>query len=140
MSRVPAIHLAVLAVLIGTVLPAQASIRSYRSLSPEQKTALEQSERRLQAFDQALAKVERDYARRKIGAKDYAWYRHDLTAYISAEAAFQNDLLIKPRGMPEDQREVLETIARYSVLVPAYIAAIAAKAFASSGGSYSFTP
>ncbi len=139
MPRSPRIILVMLILAVGFI-PASASVRPYGSLSVQEKLALEQSEKRLQTLDQALESLELNYEQKKIRARDYAATKHDLTAFISAEAQFQNDLLVKSPEMTEDHREILQNIARYAVLVPTYLVAILAKGFVSSGSSYSFTP
>jgi hypothetical protein len=126
---------------LGFFLPAQASTKSYRSLTTTEKLALQESQHRLIILDQALQALDNRLAHKKISHTDYAYEKHDLTAFISGEARFQNALLKKDDELiSEGAREVLENIARYTILVPAVALGIVAKAFASSGASYSFSP
>jgi hypothetical protein len=117
---------------------AQAATRSLRELSVNDRCALEASQQRLGIFDRELAALDLRYARRKIGSRDYGYEKHDLNALIAGEAKFQDDLLTRSPGLSEDTREILENIAKYTVLVPEYAVAIALKA--SVGHSYSFSP
>jgi len=114
----------------------EASIRPYRKLTTDQRIALEASQDRLARLDSALHDLARNYARKRISARDYAYYEHDLTCYIAAEAQFQDELLIKPPGLAEDQREILQNIAKYAVLVPLFLAELVARGLC-SGESFS---
>jgi hypothetical protein len=126
--RLPVAFLAAL-FAYGFAFPSSgfAAVKSYKDLTVDQRVSLQESERRLALFDRTLQAIEVARQSKKMSYREYAWQRHDLIAYIGAEAKFQNDLLIKNRGMSEDTREVLENIEKYTVLVPAYILAIAAR-------------
>jgi len=126
MSRWNQIIVVLLALWMGFAPCARASIKSYRSLSADEKTALAQSERRLQLLDQALTTLERSHAQKKISNRDYAYWKSDLTVYISVEAKFQDEMLIKPPGLSDDKKELLEDIAGWAVLVPAILATVGA--------------
>lgn len=136
MTRWLALTLLMLVILTGMTSPVSASVRSYRDLSLDEKIALQASEKRLAQLDAALQSLEYKHQHRKISSSDYHWTHHDLVAFISEESNFQNGILIRPRGMSEDTRELLNNIAYYSVVVPAYLLAIAAKGI----GSGSFSP
>jgi hypothetical protein len=127
---------------LGFFFPAQASTKSYRSLTTTEKLALDESQQRLIILDHALQSLDDRFAHKKISHTDYAYEKHDLTAFISAEARFQNALLKKDDALiSEGAREVLENIAKYTILVPAYALAILTRGLVSPpGASYSFSP
>jgi hypothetical protein len=117
-------------------LPAQAATKSLRELSTQEQYALKSSQQRLLIFDHALQSLENRHDRRKIGAQEYSFEKHDLVALISDEARFENEILTKdPSWLSEGEREVLQNMAKYTVLVPAYAAAILARGM--SGSSFS---
>jgi len=79
----------------------------------------------------------RDLTTTQISRREYGYEERDLVAFIGAEACYQDDILINNQPFPpENVREVMENVARYAVLVPAYILAIAAKGV----GGTTFSP
>ena len=129
----------ILFVALGTSSNVQGKVLRYRDLTTDQIMALQQSERRLDMYDRALKALPLAFKHRKISRREYGYEEHDLVAFISAEARYQDDILIDNQPFPpENVREVMENVARYAILVPAYILAIVAKGAA--GSSYSFSP
>jgi hypothetical protein len=127
----------VLLVGMGGVTALRAKLIPYRKLSTDQRVALQESEKRLGTYDRALQAIELARKKGRISRMEYGYEAHDLTAFIGAEARFQNEILISDQPFPpEDAREVMENIAKYTILVPAYILEIAAKGLA--GSSYTF--
>ena len=118
---------------------AQAHVRSLDSLKPDERQAYAASQQRLVIFDRELQSLDARYARHKIGRREYGYEQHDLIVLISGEADIENGILRHNEPLiSEGTREVMENIARYTVLVPAYAAAIAARGFA--GSSYTVSP
>jgi hypothetical protein len=112
----------VLLVAAAVSAPLDAYVFPYRKLTADQRLALAQSEQRLQTYDRALQAVEQARREGKISRKEYGYEVHDLTAFISAEARFQNDILISNRPFPpEDVREVMENIVKYGFVMPAEV-------------------
>ena len=136
MSR-RAAYLLVLVLFLGA-LPStgHARIVPYQKLTPDQLVALRASQDRLGRLDQAMHDLARSYARKKLSTRDYAFYEHDLTCYIGAEAQFQDMLLVRPPGLAEDQRELLQNIAKYAVEVPLFLAGLAARGLAGASNSF----
>jgi hypothetical protein len=129
--------------LLSLALGRAAVVKSYQELSAAQIMDLRSSEERVIADDRALQALESDRKNKKISEQDFAWQYHDLVAYISGEASFQNDILTKHSQdfeLPEGATRVLRTVGKYSILVPAYALAAVAKGMAASGTSYSFSP
>jgi hypothetical protein len=119
--------------------PARAHVRSLQSLTPEETEALAASQQRLVIFDRELQSLDARLARRQVSRRQYAYEQHDLIVLISGEAAIQNGILRHSEPLiSEGTREVLENIARCTVLVPAYALAFVAHGLA--GSSYTFSP
>jgi hypothetical protein len=115
----------VLLVLSGMFSRVEAKLVPYRKLTLDQRVALEASERRLDMYDHALQTLDHERRHGKISRKEYGYEARDLNAYIMAEARFQNDILIDDQPFPpENVREVMENVAKYTILVPAYIVAM----------------
>ncbi len=131
------IALVIIAACVGGTFinaPLKGAVRSTRYLGIEEKIALAASEHRLFLFDQTL---ERRFARRKISRQDYDFQKHYLVALIGGEAELQDGILVKkPLELSEGQREVLENIEKYTVLVPAYAALFAAEIFVRGGAPW----
>jgi len=100
--------------------------------------ALQRSEQRLALYDRSLIALDDALKHKKISRQEYSYDERDLNAFIGAEANYENDLLTKTSTFPEESREVLENIAKYAIIVPAYIIGIAARGLA--GSSFSFSP
>jgi hypothetical protein len=131
----------VLFVVSGLFCRVEAKLIPYRKLTAEQRMELEASEQRMSTFDRTLQALESARKHGKISRKEYGYEAHDLTAYIAAEARFQNDILIDSRPVPpEDVREVMENIVKYGVVYPAMVIAYVAARIAPISGSYSFSP
>ena len=119
--------------------PAQAHVRSFHSLAPDERVAYEASQQRLVIFDRELQSLDARYARHKVSRREYGYEQHDLTVLISGEADIGNGILRHNEPLiSEGTREVLENIARYAVIVPAYALAIVSRGLA--GSSYTFSP
>lgn len=140
MARPTSILLALLAFGLGAPSVGRASVKTLDDLSSTQILALQDSERRLITYDFALQELQKARNSRKITDQQFRYQDQELTGFISEEAEFQNAILIKERKPPIDVGELLENFARYAILVPAYIVAIAVKCFVSSGANYSFSP
>ena len=126
---------------MGVATDAGAKTFRYDDLSLDQKMALQRSEQRLATYDRALQALDVAREKGKISRRDYAYDQHDLVAFIGCEARYQNDIMTDDRPFPpEETREVMENIAKYAILVPAFIIGVVAKAVASSGASYTFSP
>ncbi len=128
------------AVVLFAVLGAanvHGKVLRYRDLTTTQVMALEQSERRLDMYDRALKALTTARKLGKVGRRESGYEERDLVAFIGAEARYQDDILIDNQPFPpENVREVMENVARYAVLVPAYILAIVAK----GAGGTTFSP
>ncbi len=128
------------AVVLFAVLGAanvHGKVLRYRDLTTTQVMALEQSERRLDMYDRALKALTTARKLGKVGRRESGYEERDLVAFIGAEARYQDDILIDNQLFPpENVREVMENVARYAVLVPAYILAIVAK----GAGGTTFSP
>jgi len=110
----------VLFVASGLVCRVEAKIISYGKLTLDQRVALEASERRLEIFDRKLQAVEHARSHGKISRTEYGYEVHELTAFISAEARFQNDILIDRRPfLDDDAQDVMSNIVRYGIIYPA---------------------
>jgi hypothetical protein len=121
MYRAVLLSLALL-VIAGGASRLDAKVIPYRKLTADQRVALQQSELRLATYDRALQALEVARKRGKISRIEYGYEKHDLTAFIAAEARFQNDILIDDRPFPpEDVREVMENIAKYGFIYPAEV-------------------
>ena len=128
------------AVVLFAVLGAanvHGKVLRYRDLTTTQVMALEQSERRLDMYDRALKALTTARKLGKVGRRESGYEERDLVAFIGAEARYQDDILIDNQPFPpENVREVMENVARYAILVPAYILAIVAK----GAGGTTFSP
>jgi hypothetical protein len=119
--------------------PAQAHIRSLHSLTPDERQAYEASQQRLAIFDAELRSLDGQRAEGRIGRGEYDYEQHDLLVLISGEADIENGILRHDQPLiSEGTREVLENIARYAVLVPAYALAFVARGLA--GSSFTVSP
>jgi hypothetical protein len=122
-----------------SLYPAQAHIRSLHSLTPDEAQAYEASQQRLAIFDAELRSLDVRRDEHRIGRYDYNYEQHDLLVLISGEADIENGILRHDEPLiSEGTREVLENIARYAVLVPAYALAIVARGL--GGSSFTFSP
>jgi hypothetical protein len=128
------------AVVLFAVLGAanvHGKVLRYRDLTTTQVMALEQSERRLDMYDRALKALTTARKLGKVGRRKSGYEERDLVAFIGAEARYQDDILIDNQPFPpENVREVMENVARYAIIVPAYILAIVAK----GAGGTTFSP
>ncbi len=128
------------AVVLFAVLGAanvHGKVLRYRDLTTTQVMALEQSERRLDMYDRALKALTTARKLGKVGRRESGYEERDLVAFIGAEARYQDDILIDNQPFPpENVREVMENVARYAIIVPAYILAIVAK----GAGGTTFSP
>ena len=118
-----------LVLLVATGLSSRldAKVVPYRKLSLDQRLALERSERRLETFDRALQILERERRLGKISRREYGYEAHDLTAYIKAEARFQNDILIDRRPfLDDDAQDVMSNIIKYGIIMPAEVIGVIA--------------
>jgi len=124
-------------VILGLIIPlsAHGATRPLRDLKIGERTKLQESEQRMAVYDRALQALDSARAKGRISRQEYSYEQRDITAFIGAEARYQNDLLKKTSTFPEDAREVMQNIAKYAVLVPAYIAYFAI--IGSSGRSFS---
>jgi hypothetical protein len=137
MARFATFLLALFAFGVGSSKAGGAVVKSFNDLSVSQRVAVEESESRLITYDRALQEVEIALKHKKITQQEFNNETRELTAFIVGEARFQNEILIKKFIFPEDAREVLENIAKYTILVPAGIAMVVAEVIAKSGGSFS---
>lgn len=117
---------------------ADGSVRKYQDLSLDEQLALQRSEARLALYDRTLIALDDELKHKKISRREFSYEERDQKAFIGAEANYQNGILTKTSTFPEASREVMENIAKYTILVPAVIAGIAAKALA--GSSFTFSP
>ena len=137
MNRNALLFTVVLFAALGVSANVHGKVLRYRDLTTTQIIALQQSERRLDMYDRALKALPTARKLGKIGRREYGYEERDLVAFIGAEARYQDDILINNQPFPpENVREVMENVARYAVLVPAYILAIAAKGV----GGTTFSP
>ena len=132
MRRVVAFLLTFLAFGMGASSLSRAAVRPFHDLSVTERVDLQQSEHRLLTFDLTLQALEQALRQKKISRREYAYEYRDITAFIAEEAEYQNDILTKDSGFDEDAREVMQNVAKYAVLVPAYILSIV---FGGSPGS-----
>ena len=110
----------VLLLASGHVGRLDAKIVSYNKLKPEQLAQLEASEQRLAIFDRKLQAVEVARRQHKISRTEYGYEVHELTAFVSAEARFQNDILIDRRPfLDDDAQDVMSNIIKYGIIYPA---------------------
>lgn len=109
--------------LVTLACPAtlHASVKSFDDLSSTQILALQDSEQRLQTYDHALQALEVARTNHKISRQEYGYEEHDLTAFIAAEASFQNAILIKDKsgsaGAAVDASEVMQNVGKYAAMV-----------------------
>jgi hypothetical protein len=111
-----------LVLLVATGLSSRldAKVLPYGKLTLDQRMALEASERRLKIFDRKLQAVEHASGQGRISRAEYGYEVHELTAFISAEARFQNDILIDRRPfLDDDAQDVMSNIVRYGIIYPA---------------------
>jgi hypothetical protein len=117
-------------IFFGVMTPSNsldAKVRRSRDLTVTQTVALQESERRLDMYDRALKALTVARKRGEISRREFGYEERDLVGFIGCEARYQNDILIDDRPFPpEDVREVMENIAKYAILVPAYILGAAA--------------
>jgi hypothetical protein len=134
-----AISLAVMLFFSGGLsTSADARVRREKDLTLDEVLALEHSQTRLQTYDRALQALDTAHRIGKISNREYGYEQRDLVAFIGAEARYQNDIMVDDEPFPpEDAKEVMYNIAKYAIIVPAYIIGIAARAIAGSGLSIS---
>jgi len=113
-------------------LPARAELRRANDLNPSERTKLQESEQRLAIYDQALRYLDDQHARHRVNGQDYAFQQRELISFINAEAVYQNGLLTRSSTFPEEAREVMQNIAKYSIEIPGYIILMALRALGSS--------
>ncbi len=112
----------VLLLISGMVSRVEARVIPYRKLTLEQQMALDESERRMGIYDRALQALDRERKHGRISRGEYGYESHDLTAYIAAEARFQNDIMISDQPFPPDSvQEVMANIVKYGVVMPAEV-------------------
>lgn len=120
--QAPARCLALFAALALLVfLPARAELRRANDLDPSEQAKLQASEQRLAIYDQALRYLDYQHSRHRVSRQDYVFQQRELISFINAEAVYQNGLLTRTSTFPEESREVLENIAKYSIEIPGYI-------------------
>jgi hypothetical protein len=112
--------------------PARAELRRANDLGPSERAKLQASEQRLGIYDQALRYLDYQHSRHRVSRQDYAFQQRELVSFINAEAVYQNGLLTRTSTFPEESREVLENIAKYSIEIPGYIILFALRALGSS--------
>lgn len=120
----------VLLLVSGMACRVEARLIPYRKLTADQRLQLETSEQRLGIFDRKLQALDLALRHHAISRTEYAYEAHDITAFIAAEARFQDDLLTDNQPfLSDDSQDVLANIVRYGVIYPAEaIAYIAVKA------------
>ena len=121
-----------------TAMAASGAVKKYKDMTLDEQLALQRSEQRLALYDRSLIALDGALKHKKISLQEYSYEERDLNALIGAEAKYENDLMTKTSTFPEESREVMENIAKYAILVPAYIVGIAARGLA--GSSFSFSP
>jgi len=112
-------------------LPARAELRRANDLDPSERVKLQESEKRLAIYDQTLRYLDYQRSRHRVSRQDYAFQQRELISFINAEAVYQNGLLTRTSTFPEESREVIENIAKYSIEIPSYIILIALRALGS---------
>ena len=117
--------LALIVFMIGGSVAARAHVVSPRELTFPQIMQLEQSEQRMVTYDRALQAVDLARKKHRISAQEFAYEEHDLTAFISGEAVYQNDIMTRKSALPEDVREVVENVERYTTLAAEAVGCIA---------------
>ena len=114
------IFLCMLLVLaIASADTAQARVR-YHKLTPTEENDLLQSQRRLAIEEWYLADLDQKLAHHRVSLREYSYQEHDLTAMIASEAKYQNDIMVDydPAQLSEEQRELIENIVHYGVIMP----------------------
>ncbi len=102
----------------GGIACGQAHVRSFEKLSLDEKIALQDSERRVIAYDQRLAELDRARFHHRISSADYDWDSKQIVIYIQQESFFQNAILVRDSDLPERAKAVLATMEHGALMVP----------------------
>jgi outer membrane murein-binding lipoprotein Lpp len=100
------------------------TVKDYDELSTVQISALQESNARLDTFDQRLQELDSKLAQRKIHAAEYKRRADELTSLIAEESQFQNAILLKDPKIKIMARHLLDNIQKAIEATPAIAAAI----------------
>ncbi len=127
----------VIVFVLGGSVAAHGSVVPPHELTFAQAQALERSEQRLKVYDEALQAIDVARKKHRISRQEYTYEEHDLLAFIAGEARYQNDIMIKNGPFPpESVREVMDNIAKYTVMTAEYIGEVALKVMPGIAGSH----
>ena len=124
--------------VLGTVLALTgcATVKSYDDLSAVQISALQESNGRLDTFDQRLMVLDDDLAKRKIHAIAYKIRADELTSLIAEECRFQNAILIKDPKIKIMAQHLLGNIQKVLAASPVIVAKLAVGVLEGIAGSH----
>jgi hypothetical protein len=120
-------------VALTGAMPVQATMRRITDLTFDERQQLQESEKRLAIYDQTVRWLDNQWTHHRVSRQDYLFKQRELNSFINAEATYQNELLVKTPTFPEASREVMQNIARYAVIGPAYILGYVLQNFRGSG-------
>jgi alanine dehydrogenase len=118
MRRFGVLFLAVFAFGLAGASMASAAVRHYEKLSLDEQIALSESESRVVAYDRNLVTLDRERRHHQISADAYQWKSSALISYIGQESLFQNAILVRKSNLPQNAREVLETMGHGLLMIP----------------------
>jgi hypothetical protein len=111
------------------------TVKDYDDLSAVQISALQESNARLDTFDQRLQELDSMLAQRKIHAREYKRRADELTSLIAEESQFQNAILIKDPKIKVMAQHLLDNIQKALEETPVVLGGIALVALRGLAGA-----
>ena len=118
-----------------------ATVKTYDDLSAMQISALQESNGRLDAYDQGLMVLDNELAKGKIHGAVYKRRTDELTSLIAEECQFQNAILIKDPKIRIMARNLLDNIQKAFEATPAIATVVALEVLRGlAGANATITP
>ena len=118
MHRLAVLLLALVVFGLLGISISHAAVRRYEKLSVAEQIALQESERRVTLYDRELVTLDRERVHHTISADDYQLSTQELTFCIQQESLFQNTILVRRSDLPQQAKDVLETMEHAVLAIP----------------------
>lgn len=120
---------------VGASEHGRGAIKTYDDLSAVQINALQESNARLDMFDQRLRQLDTELARGKIHTGFYKQRAAELTSLIAEESEFQNAILVQDSKIKVLARKLADGIQKTLAAAPEVLGVIAMGALKALSGA-----
>jgi hypothetical protein len=120
---------------VGASVHGRGAIKTYDDLSAVQINALQESNTRLDVFDQRLRQLDTELARGKIHSGFYKQRAAELTSLIAEESEFQNAILVQDSKIKVLVQKLSNGIQKMLVATPEFLGVIAMGALKALSGA-----